>query len=272
VSLGISSGGEPFLVPPVHCWPLHPDHISSLMQPSIAVVIMSADRIFCEVVAATLSRREGLEAIAAPGGAAGLDLQGAPGIVLIDSSLDRQSSLSQTWEVRAQWPDAKIIAVGLDEEEDEQIVDFAEAGALGYVLKGATLDELIETIQRVHQGETLCSPRILAAVVARITSLARMEPEPPARQVEPLTAREKEILALVAAGLGNKEVGRRLRITVQTVKNHVHRILEKLQCHRRREAVRLAYDLGLLTEPQDGPRPLGALEPVRKTKEELDPF
>jgi DNA-binding NarL/FixJ family response regulator len=108
--------------------------------------------------------------------------------------------------------------------------------------------------------------------VARITSLARMEPEPPARQVEPLTAREKEILALVAAGLGNKEVGRRLRITVQTVKNHVHRILEKLQCHRRREAVRLAYDLGLLTEPQEGPRALGALELARKTKGELDPF
>jgi two-component system nitrate/nitrite response regulator NarL len=172
--------------------------------------------------------------------------------------------------VRTRWPDAKIIAVGLD-EEDEQIVDFAEAGALGYVLKGATLDELIETIQRVHQGETLCSPRILAAVVARITSLARLGPEPPPREVEPLTAREREILALVAAGLGNKEVGRRLRITVQTVKNHVHRILEKLQCHRRREAVRLAYDLGLLTEPQEGP-PLGELGYVKKNKGELDPF
>jgi two-component system nitrate/nitrite response regulator NarL len=241
------------------------------MQPSIEVVIVSADRIFCEVVAASLSRREGLEAIAAPSGAEGLDLQEVPGIVLIDASLDRQSSLSQTWEVRTQWPDAKIIAIGLD-EEDEQIVDFAEAGALGYVLKGATFDELVETIQRIHQGETLCSPRILAAVVARITSLSRMEPEPPPQQVEPLTAREKEILALVAAGLGNKEVGRRLRITVQTVKNHVHRILEKLHCHRRREAVRLAYDLGLLAEPQDGPPPGGRIEFAKKDKGELDPF
>jgi two-component system nitrate/nitrite response regulator NarL len=271
VSLGaLQRGGEPFLGPPVHCWPLYPDPISILMQPSIAVVVVSVDRIFSEVVAASLSRREGLEAIVAPGGAGGLDPQSAPGIVLIDASLDRQSSLSQTWEVRTRWPDAKIIAVGLD-EEDEQIVDFAEAGALGYVLKGATLDELIETIQRVHQGETLCSPRILAAVVARITSLARLGPEPPPREVEPLTAREREILALVAAGLGNKEVGRRLRITVQTVKNHVHRILEKLQCHRRREAVRLAYDLGLLTEPQEGP-PLGELGYVKKNKGELDPF
>ncbi|HEY4575369.1 MAG TPA: response regulator transcription factor [Thermoanaerobaculia bacterium] len=240
------------------------------MQSAIAVVIVSPDRIFCEVVAAALSRHEGLEAIAAPGGAGALDLQPVPGVVLIDASLDRHSALSQTWEVRTQWPDAKIIAVGLD-EEDEQIVDFAEAGALGYVLKGATVDELIATILRIHQGETLCSPRILAAVVARITSLSWLGTETPPRQVEPLTLRELEILALVAAGLGNKEVGKRLRITVQTVKNHVHRILEKLQCHRRREAVRLAYDLGLLTEPQDG-SPGKTIEFMRKDKGELDPF
>jgi len=240
------------------------------MQSSITVVVVSADRIFSEVVASSLSRREGLEAVAAPGGAGGLDVQRVPEIVLIDASFDRQSSLSQTWEVRALWPDSKIIAVGLD-EEDEQIVDFAEAGALGYVLKEATVDELVATIHRVHQGETLCSPRILAAVVARITSLLWLGAEPPPPLAEPLTARELEILALVASGLGNKEVGKRLRITVQTVKNHVHRILEKLQCHRRREAVRLAYDLGLLTEPQDG-SPGKTVEFMRKDKGELDPF
>ncbi|HEX3555655.1 MAG TPA: response regulator transcription factor [Thermoanaerobaculia bacterium] len=239
------------------------------MQPSIVVVILSSDRLFREVVSASLSWCEDLEAIAAPDGAASLDLQSAPGIVLIDASFNLPAALAQTWEVRAQWPDAKIIAVGLD-EEDEQIVDFAEAGALGYVLKGATLDELVETIQRVQRGETLCSPRILAAVVARITSLSRLGTEPPP-QVETLTARELEILALVAAGLSNKEVGRRLRITLQTVKNHVHRILEKLQCHRRREAVRLAYDLGLLQEPREAPPSLWSRE-LAKGDKGVDPF
>lgn len=262
--------GEPFLVPPVHCWGLAPDHISHSMQPLVSVVILSSDRIFREVVTASLARREDLEVIAAREGAGSLDLQSAPGIVLIDASLDRPSALSRTWEVRAQWPDAKIVAVGLD-EEDDQIVDFAEAGALGYVLKRATLDELVETIRRVQQGETLCSPRILAAVVARITSLSRLEAEPPPPLAEPLTARELEILALVAAGLSNKEVGRRLRITVQTVKNHVHRILEKLQCHRRREAVRLAYDLGLLREPEAASLSAGRSDLVKRDKR-VDPF
>lgn len=239
------------------------------MQPSIVVVILSSDRLFREVVSASLSRREDLDVIAAPDGAASLDLHSAPGIVLIDASFNRPSALARTWEVRAQWPDAKIIAAGLD-EKDEQIVDVAEAGALGYVLKGATLDELVETIQRVQRGETLCSPRILAAVVARITSLSRLETEPPP-QAEPLTARELEILALVATGLSNKEVGRRLRITVQTVKNHVHRVLEKLQCHRRREAVRLGYDLGLLQEPREAPPSLGRRE-LAKGDKGVDPF
>ena len=95
---------------------------------------------------------------------------------------------------------------------------------------------------------------------------------PVGHQVEPLTLREREILALVAEGLSNKEAGRRLHITVQTVKNHVHRILEKLQCHRRREAVRLAYDLGLLMEPREGPLPAGTIDVARKGNGGLDPF
>jgi two-component system nitrate/nitrite response regulator NarL len=240
-------GDEPFLVLPAYCGSLHVDHISTLMQPSIAVIVLSSDRIFCEVLAASLSRREGLEAIAAPAGAQDMSGESSPGVVLIDASFHPQSALSQTWEVRALWPDAKIVAIGLD-REDDQIVDFAEAGALG-------------------------SPRILAAVVARITSLSRVEVVAPVgHQVEPLTLREREILALMAEGLSNKEVGRRLRITVQTVKNHVHRILEKLQCHRRREAVRLAYDLGLLMEPGEGTLAAGPIDAPRKGNGGLDPF
>jgi DNA-binding NarL/FixJ family response regulator len=74
-------------------------------------------------------------------------------------------------------------------------------------------------------------------------------PVPLRRATEPLTPRESEILKLLARGLGNKEICQRLHVTVQTVKNHVHGILAKLQVHRRREAVRLAYEMGLLIDP-----------------------
>ena len=204
---------------------------------------------FREALTASLSGYDGLEVTAASGDR----LEGEAGVVLIDAAPDLQSALARTWEARERWPGAKLVVLGLD-REDDGIVDFIEAGAQGYVLKGSSPDGLVEVIRAVHEGRTPCSPRVVASVLARIAALADVGTEPPPHQgLEPLTLREREILALMAGGLGNKEVGSRLRITVQTVKNHVHRILEKLQVHRRREAVRIAYDLGLLAEPREIP-------------------
>ncbi|HKI03150.1 MAG TPA: response regulator transcription factor [Thermoanaerobaculia bacterium] len=198
---------------------------------------------FREALTASLSSYEGLAVTALPGEA---------GVVLIDAAADFQAALVQTWEARERWPEAKLIVLGLD-QEDERVVDFIEAGAQGYLLKGSSPDDLVEVIRAVHEGRTPISPCLVASVLERIAALAGVGPEPPPRDIEPLTLREREILALMAAGLSNKEVGRRLRITAQTVKNHVHRILEKLRVHRRREAVRLAYDLGILAEPGEIP-------------------
>ena len=246
LSLG---GHEPFLDSPVHCRVQADRPISLYMQPSIRVAVVSEERMFREALAASLSGYEGLEVTALPGDGISVEGEEPSDIVLIDAASDFQVALLRTWEARERWPEAKLIALGLD-REDDSVVDFIEAGAQGYVLKGASPDGLVEVIRSVHQGRTPCSPGVVASVLARIAALSGMRPDPPQRKVEPLTLREREVLALLAAGLGNKEVGRRLRITVQTVKNHVHRILEKLQVHRRREAVRLAYDLGLLAEPR----------------------
>jgi DNA-binding NarL/FixJ family response regulator len=247
VRTGIFSGAghEPFLDPPVHCR-VQPGRFTSLyMQSSIRVVVVSEERMFREAVAASVAGYEGLEA-AGDGQEEGVD------VVLIDAASDLQAGLRQTWEARERWPEARLIALGLDREDDS--VDFIEAGVQGYVLKGASPDGLVEVIRSVQEGRTPCSPRVVASVLARISVLSSVKVDPLPRSVEPLTLREREVLGLLAAGLGNKEVGRRLRITVQTVKNHVHRILEKLQVHRRREAVRLAYDLGLLAEPREIPQ------------------
>lgn len=224
------------------------------LHTAIRVTVVSGDRIFREVLAASLANLEGLEVSASPGPAQALDSDGQEDtdVVLIDAAYDRRQALDWTCGAAERWPEAKVIAVGID-REDASVVDFVEAGVLGIVLKGATLEGLLETIHAVHQRRTLCSPKVVASVLARIVSLAPLRTVSPAREVEPLTRREREILALMAAGLSNKEVGRRLCITVQTVKNHVHRILAKLQVQRRREAIRLAYDLGLLAEPREVP-------------------
>jgi DNA-binding NarL/FixJ family response regulator len=243
MSVGDSSraGGDSFRVPLV---PLR-------MRPAIRVTVLSQDRMLREVLEAALALREGLEAVAVSQAE-----NEAVDVALIDAGRDRSAALALLWEARERWPAARLIVVGL-EAEDESVVDFIEAGAGGYLLKGSSREELVAVIRAAQQGLAACSPRIVSSVLARISALSKqVEPAPLPAEIEPLTLREREILTLLAAGLGNKEVGRRLHITVQTVKNHVHRVLEKLQVHRRRDAVRLAYDLGILVEPREIPLPI----------------
>lgn len=215
------------------------------MRLPITVAIVGGDRLFSEALAAMLAGY-GLSVVEAP--EAGQDRK--IDVVLIDAQLDGEAAKARVKEMGETWREARIIVHGLD-REDERVVDFVEAGALGYALSGTSPDELFELIRAVHEGLTFCSPRVMTSIVARISKLAQDEPWPPSPPAEPLTPREREILGLMARGLANKEIGRSLRVTVQTVKNHVHNVLKKLGARRRRDAVRLGYELGLLGDPRD---------------------
>ena len=136
-----------------------------------------------------------------------------------------------------QYPRAEIILIGTDHSNDE-LLCFIEAGARAFTSSEATLEDLVHTIQSVLRGESPCSGRLGALVASRIATLAKSQHN--LSQPGLLTAREQEILKLVAAGLSNKEIGQQLSISLHTVKIHVHRILEKLQVTRRREAARWA--------------------------------
>ncbi len=171
-------------------------------------------------------------------------------IVLVDAGYDPKIALAYVRAARERWAEAAAVVVGL-EREDENVVEFVEAGAQAYVLQSDSPEGLMAALREVQARRSPNSPRVVTAVLRRIAALVEF-PVPGQRTTEPLTPRESEILALLAQGLGNKEICRRLRITVQTVKNHVHGILAKLQVHRRREAVRLAYELGLLIDPGEG--------------------
>jgi DNA-binding NarL/FixJ family response regulator len=215
------------------------------VEPTISVMILGEDRVFVEALETVLATEEGLR-LAAPG--EGGD---SPSIVLIDASFDPTAALSVTWSARERFPEAQVMILGL-RSEDESILEFIEAGAAAYLLQSASLAQLIEALRFLRDGQVHSSPRIAAAVVERIAALEKDRKVSPVPQAhEPLTARELEILALMARGLRNKEIAHSLHITVQTVKNHVHNVLEKLRVHRRRDAVRLAYELGLLREPQE---------------------
>jgi DNA-binding NarL/FixJ family response regulator len=178
------------------------------------------------------------------GAAAGADgciqraLEVTPDVVLIDLAMP-----DAIVAVRALGRSFNVVALGVPEVE-RTVIAAAEAGVAGYVTREASLDDVVAALESVVHGEMICSPRIAATLLRRVTALASLtRPGPAAR----LTSRELEILELIELGLSNKEIAARLFIQLATVKNHVHNILEKLQVDGRAEAA--AYLRGGHVEP-----------------------
>lgn len=140
-----------------------------------------------------------------------------------------------------------VVAIGLDGSEDH-VVACAEAGVAGYLPKQGTFTDLLSVMERVRRGETHCPAEMAATLVRHVANLASRGQ--PGAAAASLTPRERQVLALIAQGLSNKEISRRLHIEVRTVKNHVHNVLHKLQVRRRGEAAARAPDvLGLVGLP-----------------------
>lgn len=153
-----------------------------------------------------------------------------PDVVLLDmTGHDRGAAVRG---VLATAPETKVVALGVADAEGD-VVDCAEAGVSGYVTRDESPAHLASALRSVARGEMRCSPRIAATLLRRVTALAA---EHEARRSDALTARELEILELIALGLSNKEIAQRLCIQLATVKNHVHHILEKLGVNRRTQA------------------------------------
>src|SRR5262249_19690779 len=136
-------------------------------------------------------------------------------------------------------PSPVAVVVAAVEDRDETVLELLEAGASGYVLASASFTDLVRTLESVSRGETVCTPRIAAAVCQRIRALGRARALRPACPLGQLSPRETEILRFVACGRLNKEIAGELGISLCTVKNHVHNILRKLNVSHRRATGRL---------------------------------
>lgn len=145
----------------------------------------------------------------------------------------------------------KTIVVGVPDKEEDILACIEAVGAAGYLLMDARLDDLVNNIKAVMNGETVCSPRIAGLAFNRVSALARRTDagHPVISNGTCLTRRETEIASLIEAGLSNKEIAVRLNIEVSTVKNHVHNILDKLQLHNRHSAVKHIKEQAISTGP-----------------------
>lgn len=218
------------------------------MQELIRVFIVDDNRLLREGLVSMLAEQEDIIVIgAAASGRKALEQikNLRPEIALIDIGMPGKNGIEVTQELRRDLPEAKVIILSMVDLTDE-IMACIEAGAAGYVLKEASFDYLVETIRSVHRGESVVSPQMAASLFSRIAELAAERlPRLPPSAVK-LTARELEIINLLAEGLTNKEIAQRLSIEPQTVKNHVHNILDKLQLPNRLEAGEYAREKKLL--------------------------
>ena len=164
-----------------------------------------------------------------------LALELAPNVVLMDLRMAGMDGVEATARLAAQAPAIKVLIL-TTYDTDADIVRAVEAGASGYLLKDTPRSELAEAIRAAARGETVLAPRVAAKLVSRMRAPA----------VQPLTPRETEVLALVARGLANAEIGRELFISEATVKTHLVRAFGKLGVDDRTAAVTKAMGLGLL--------------------------
>lgn len=156
-----------------------------------------------------------------------------PDVVLMDMVMPRMNGIEATRQIRKVCPQTQVIS--LTSFGDEQSVhDALKAGAIGYLMKNISGDELATAIRRAYRGETTLAPEAAQVLIQATT-------RPPALGKD-LTEREREVLALMIEGLNNREIGERLIISTSTVKNHVSSILGKLATTSRTQAVALAVE------------------------------
>jgi two-component system, NarL family, nitrate/nitrite response regulator NarL len=208
------------------------------------VLIVDDVSLYREALASVLGREPSIDAVeTADDVDAALRRLGdaPPRVVLLNMATVRSADVLDALVGAA--PRTPVVALAVSETEDE-VVACAEAGVAGYLIRQDSLAALVAVIHSVAKGETLCSPRVAATLLRRVAALAgeRKVQAMPAR----LTARERQVLQLVDAGLSNKQIARRLSIDIRTVKNHVHHILEKLQVHSRGEAAACLRTAGSL--------------------------
>jgi DNA-binding NarL/FixJ family response regulator len=177
-----------------------------------------------------------------------------PDVVMIDARLPGLDSVEATSRMFAESGVAVMLLTA--SEADERIFDALRAGASGLLLKDTEPAELVRAVEALARGEALLSPSLTRRLIAELAS--RPEPASPSPELlDELTAREREVVALVGHGLGNDDIAERLVVSPATAKTHVSRAMVKLHAHDRAKLVVFAYEAGLVAPRVEAPLAVG---------------
>jgi DNA-binding NarL/FixJ family response regulator len=210
----------------------------------IRLLIVDNHTLFRQGLVSLLQSEPGLQVIGeASGGEEALKLaqELQPDVVLMDVKMPGMDGVEATRRLQETTPHVRVLMLTVSEEE-ENLFAAIQAGARGYILKNADADELLQAIQRVHAGEAMLSP----VMTFRLLQVLHSGGAPTPSSELPLTPREQDVFQLLVQGASNRQIAQSLTITENTVKTHVHNILEKLELHSRSEVAAYARRLNLI--------------------------
>ncbi|WP_433175970.1 response regulator [Actinoallomurus sp. CA-150999] len=170
-----------------------------------------------------------------------------PDVVLMDIRMPKMDGIDATKRILADPSNGSTRVLMLTTfDVDEYVYEALSAGASGFLLKDSTADDLVAAVRVVARGDALLAPQVTGRLIREFARQRRDRPKP-APGLATLTARETEVLQLIAGGLSNAEIAARLVVSEHTVKTHVARVFTKLGLRDRAQAVVLAYESGLVT-------------------------
>ncbi len=226
------------------------------MAKRILVLVIEDNRLVRDGLTALLEAQPDFKVVAAAEGAnAGLlhVMEMKPHVVLVDAGLSGDpDSQSLVKKVKQEVPEAKVIVMDLLPAR-EDVIGFIQAGASGFIVKDATIEDFIGTIRSVAEGADVVPHALTGTLLSHIVDQAVANSTAAVLESVQMTKREREITTLIAEGLSNKEIAQRLNIATYTVKSHVHNILEKLALHSRLQIAAHAHKSGALHRPSPPP-------------------
>ena len=210
----------------------------------IRLLLIEDNRLLRDGIMSILKPHKDIIVIAASGDGANTLLkiqQLKPNIVLLDLGLRSQNSLRVVEIVKKDFPKAKIIVMDLAPVQAD-ILQYVKAGANGFILKDASLNDFLVTIRAVAEGSTVLPPLLVNSLFSQIVEHAIKEGDITLKEAVQMTKREREVIALLSEGMSNREIGQNIKISTYTVKSHIHNIMEKLALHTRLELANYSFN------------------------------
>jgi len=218
------------------------------MDADTGIFILSENRLLREALSRILKKKPGFWALDGPRFSPEVRdeiVRSGAHVLLLDSIPLFLSQNSAIQMLRAEAPELRIVLMGM-EEDLHSFLQIVRGGAVGYLLKEASFAEVVAAVRAVMNGEAVCPPRLCRALFEYLAGQATALPSHRTRSQMGLTRREQELLPLIARGMSNKEIGARLSVSEQTVKNHIHRILQKVGAGDRLAVVDACREQGMV--------------------------